>query len=255
MTVVKNLPVTTLAQRLEAAIHHAKTTQSAVARVLGVHRQTLTALKYGKIGHERLPEVAKILGVDPTWLVTGRGQAPTWAADISEPAEADTVFYFEVLSRLLKADGEPEESAYFSAYTAMSGEAVLRYAAERGVVLAEDEIRRFQSAHEFARASLAASTAMQSAELRSQALPKDAWDVTLEVFRLAIAVARETQRSLQRITDTFELLLLRQVTGGRLDLTEAESLLRDVTGRKQWNLERMRSEHAIALGFVKPDKP
>lgn len=83
----------TLAERLDAALKHADMTQNALAEKLGVDRQIVSMLKYGKMkGHERWPQIAELLNVDARWLLTGEGVPPDWATPATRAAEPSTVY-------------------------------------------------------------------------------------------------------------------------------------------------------------------
>jgi phage repressor protein C with HTH and peptisase S24 domain len=72
--------LSSLAGRLEAAAYHAGLEQTEIAAQIGVAKQTITAIKAGKVpGKKHLPAIAAVTKVDPVWLASGGGDAPEWA--------------------------------------------------------------------------------------------------------------------------------------------------------------------------------
>ncbi|PZT12442.1 LexA family transcriptional regulator [Stenotrophomonas maltophilia] len=69
--------MTTLAERLAAAIAHAQITKAELARRVGISAPSVNGWFSGKskfLRGENLLGAAKALGVDQTWLATGKGQ-------------------------------------------------------------------------------------------------------------------------------------------------------------------------------------
>ncbi len=71
-----------LSERLEWSLAHCGNMQAQdLANKIGVAKQTITAIKAGKMpGKRHLPLIGKVLGVDHEWLLTGDPErAPEWA--------------------------------------------------------------------------------------------------------------------------------------------------------------------------------
>lgn len=82
------MPIVSLAKRFDLACRMTGVSQSEIADSLGLHRQTITAIKQGKLKiAEHAEGIAKALNVSVEWLTTGAGSAPSWAESHSpDPA-------------------------------------------------------------------------------------------------------------------------------------------------------------------------
>lgn len=94
----------TLAERLKHYRREAGLTQQAIAAAVGIKQPSYHALESGKVDRSAyIAQIAKLLNVDPYWLVTGEGDAKvassseldalkTELADLQNAVEADGVF-------------------------------------------------------------------------------------------------------------------------------------------------------------------
>ncbi|AWH25759.1 S24 family peptidase [Stenotrophomonas sp. YAU14D1_LEIMI4_1] len=85
--------MTTLAERLAAAIAHAQITKAELARRVGISAPSVNGWFSGKskfLRGENLLAAAKALGVDQTWLATGKGQMLSGAEPVEWVAPSET---------------------------------------------------------------------------------------------------------------------------------------------------------------------
>jgi transcriptional regulator with XRE-family HTH domain len=71
--------------RLEVSLKHNKLQSKDLAKLIGIAKQTITAMKAGKVaGKKHLPAIALALGVDLDWLVMGdETKKPAWLSSIT----------------------------------------------------------------------------------------------------------------------------------------------------------------------------
>lgn len=71
-----------LKERLVSARRSAGLTQQALADAIGLRQSSYADIETGKIkSTTKLPQIAKVLGVDAYWLATGKGARNTPASD------------------------------------------------------------------------------------------------------------------------------------------------------------------------------
>lgn len=74
-----------LAPRVREAIDGCNKTQAEVARQMGVSRSAVWQWMHtGQVDNYRLVELAEVTGVDVRWLMTGKGDRSSEAADIAQ---------------------------------------------------------------------------------------------------------------------------------------------------------------------------
>jgi transcriptional regulator with XRE-family HTH domain len=84
--------VTPLEIRFDQALDQAGMEAKALADMMGISKQTLSALKKGRLlGKQHWPTIARILHVDHDWLVSGHGQIPAWWIDPATGAPSTPV--------------------------------------------------------------------------------------------------------------------------------------------------------------------
>ena len=67
--------------------------QSVLSERLGLSKQAISAMRYGRQRMGRhLETIAEVLKVDPEWLRSGRGHVPEWYLDDGEPEEESRDF-------------------------------------------------------------------------------------------------------------------------------------------------------------------
>jgi hypothetical protein len=75
-----------LSTRIRQGCRALNLTISGLARSVPMKRQHLQMLLDGSIGRSKyLPDLARVLGCDATWLITGCGVAPSWWPKPAEP--------------------------------------------------------------------------------------------------------------------------------------------------------------------------
>jgi transcriptional regulator with XRE-family HTH domain len=73
-----------IGQRIRAARESAGLSQGQLARLLGLHRPSLSEVEAGKrkVSAEELSTIAEHCGVSPTWLATGKEDASSDSAKV-----------------------------------------------------------------------------------------------------------------------------------------------------------------------------
>ena len=78
--------------RFDQALDHAGMEAKALAEMMGISKQTLSALKKSRLtGKQHWPIIARLLDVDHDWLVTGDGRIPAWWIDPATGAQGAPV--------------------------------------------------------------------------------------------------------------------------------------------------------------------
>jgi len=106
-----------IASRLRLAREQAGLSQGQVARILQMHRPTISEMEAGRrsVSAEELVRLAEIYGVSLTWLAGAAGEVPDPAQDRVELAaralaklkDRDLDRVLELLKSLRKAGGKP----------------------------------------------------------------------------------------------------------------------------------------------------